>query len=501
MDAIQLQALLNRFRDLHVVVLGDAMLDAYTRGSVNRISPEGPAPVFDAQESKFCAGGAANTAANLAALGANVSLVSVIGNDAEGEQLLRLLQAQRVNTEHCIQSPSRRTLIKHRLLADTQLLMRVDQGTTQRLIARDQGELHELVRSQLRSCDLIVVSDYGYGIVTQLMIDSLNERRPRVALAVDSKSLQKFAAVRPDVVKPNYKQACELLGLKDKVETHERCHEMAACQSELLAITNARIVALTCDHDGCVCLQADKPPVCLGAKTCRHPGVIGAGDTFLSAIALGLTAGASVEVAAELATVAASLVVHKEGTATCTASEVMRTQVGMGRSWELHSLTAHLAEERRHGRRIVLTCGCFDILHHGHVEYLRRAKRLGDRLVVAVNTDESIRRLKGDERPINSLGDRLEVLAAIDCVDYLLTFDDDRPDSVITALRPTVFVKGGDYTRATLPEAELVERLGGQVHFIPMVANRSTTRIIDRILHGTNTAVPATAVPTAGTAS
>ncbi len=496
MDATQLQELLTRFRDLRVMVIGDAMLDAYTRGGVARISPEGPAPVFDARESKLCAGGAANTAANLAALGADVSLVTVLGNDAEGDQLLRLLQAQRVNTKCCIQSPSRRTLSKQRLLAENQLLMRVDQGTTQALNHRDENDLYETVHSKLSECDLVVVSDYGYGILSDRVIECFNERQPRVMLAVDSKSLTNFASVRPDVVKPNYKQARALLGLKDMKETLERCHEMVSYQDQLLAITNARIVALTCDHDGCVCMRANEPPVRFCAKTCRHPGVIGAGDTFLAAIALSLTADATIETAAELATIAAGMVVHKEGTATCTASELMRSQIGMGRSWELHSLTTHLAEERRHGRRIVLTCGCFDILHHGHVEYLRRAKQLGDRLVVAVNTDASIRRLKGEERPINSLSDRLEVLAAIDCVDYLLAFDDDRPDAVITALRPSVFVKGGDYTRATLPEADLVERLGGQVHFIPVVANRSTTRIIDRILQGA-----AADVPTAGSAS
>ncbi len=479
------QDVIARYNELNVAVIGDAMLDAYTQGAVNRISPEGPAAVFDVQGTRYCPGGAANTAANLAALGAKTKLITVIGNDEAGERIRSLLERHQVNIENALLSNHRRTLSKHRLQSGSQQLMRVDEGTTARLDDVDECRLEEALASQLEEADLVVVSDYGYGIMTPRLIDKLNDRRAKVWLGVDSKSLTAFANVHPDVVKPNYAQARRLLGLSDAAESRQRCEGMVTHSDRLLALTGARTVAITCDHDGCVCLQADAAPVRLEAQSCRRPGVIGAGDTFLSAFALSLAAGGSVEMAAHLATSAAGLVVYKECTATCTAAELVRCQVGMGRSWELQSLSTHLAEERRHGRRIVLTCGCFDILHHGHVDYLRRAKALGDRLVVAVNTDASIHRLKGSGRPINSLADRLEVLAALDCIDYLLAFEEDRPDNVISAVRPNVFVKGGDYTIATLPEAPLVERLGGEIQFIPLVAGRSTTRIIDRILSGT----------------
>ncbi len=236
-------------------------------------------------------------------------------------------------------------------------------------------------------------------------------------------------------------------------------------------------------------MQSGQSPVCIQARTCHRPRVAGAGDTFLAAMALSATAGESIATAARLGCLAAGLVVDKEGTATCSVDELMHCEAGMGRSWMLDGLAKHLQAERQHGQRIVLTCGCFDILHHGHVEYLKRARMLGDRLIVAVNSDESIRRLKGPERPINPLCDRLEVLAALGCVDYLLSFDDDTPHRVIEAIQPDIFVKGGDYSRETLPEAELVERLGGRVHFVPMVGNRSTTQIINRILVGNAPAV------------
>lgn len=478
-------SLIKRFRGIRATVLGDAMLDAYTHGSVTRICPEGPVPVYDVQNTRLCAGGAANTAANLAALGAQTTLLTVLGRDEEGDEVLRLLRKHHVQTQLAIRSRSRRTLAKHRLLANSQLVMRVDQGTTGPLDEADEARLMARLRDKLLGCDLLIVSDYAYGNLTDRIIEFLNERPPHVLLGVDSKNLRRFAHVRPDVVKPNYAQARQLLGLPELAETPQRCECMVRYQEQLLEITGARMVALTCDRDGCVCMQANSDPIRIPAKTCNHPGVAGAGDSFLATLGMALRVGEPPATAALLATQAAGLVVDKECTATCSASELVRCQGGLGRSWELSVLAEHLAEERRHGRRIVLTCGCFDILHHGHVEYLRRARLLGDRLVVAVNSDSSIRRLKGPERPINPLSDRLEVLAALGCVDYLLTFDDIRPDRVIAEIRPDVFVKGGDYSRATLPEAELIERLGGQVQFIPLVANRSTSQIIDRILSGT----------------
>ncbi len=474
--------LIEQFSRLRVLVLGDAMLDAYTQGQVQRFCPEGPVPVYDMQSTRLCAGGAANTAANVAALGAKVSLMTVIGKDEEGDRLLHLQRRQRIDTNHVIRARQRRTLAKHRLLANQQILMRIDQGTATAIDSQQEAELINGLKKELRHCNLIVVSDYGYGNATDEVIKCLRDRPVGTWLCVDSKRLDRWALAQPDIVKPNYLQACRLLGLPELPETPKRCLQMVEYRDPLLKITGAQTVALTCDQDGCVCFQAGCAPWRVSARSCARPRVAGAGDTFLATMGMAAAAGQSLQDAAKLASTAAGMVVDKEGTAVCTADELMRSESGLGRCWQLKTLVEHLGQQREQGERIVVTCGCFDILHHGHVEYLRRARRLGDRLIVAVNSDASICRLKGPARPINPLADRLEVLAALDCVDYLVSFDEDKPDKLIQALRPDVFVKGGDYSRETLPEAELVERLGGQVQFIPLVANRSTTRIIDRIV-------------------
>ena len=214
----------------------------------------------------------------------------------------------------------------------------------------------------------------------------------------------------------------------------------------------------------------------------QHSRAAGAGDTFLAAMALGLAAGGDTTAAAELASAAASVVVGQEGTVSCSADD-LRDQVAAGD--KLVSNRARLAElrdaHRRAGRRVVFTNGCFDILHRGHITYLGRAKALGDILIVGVNSDEGIRRLKGPSRPINTLEDRIQVLAALSCVDHVIPFDEDTPCRLVEVVRPDIFVKGGDYTRDRLPEAELVESLGGAVRILPFIADRSTTDIIERI--------------------
>jgi D-beta-D-heptose 7-phosphate kinase/D-beta-D-heptose 1-phosphate adenosyltransferase len=242
------------------------------------------------------------------------------------------------------------------------------------------------------------------------------------------------------------------------------------------------MAAVTLDGDGAVLFEHHRSPYRLFPKALRRACVAGAGDTFTSALALALVAGATGVEAAELAVAAAAVVVGKERTASCSAQE-LREFVSAGGKFlgDLQRLSQRVAFYREQGRRVVFTNGCFDILHRGHITYLHRAKALGDVLIVGVNTDEGIRRLKGPQRPINSLEDRLQVLGALSCIDHLIAFDEDTPCNLIKALRPDVFVKGGDYTRERLPEAPLVEELGGIVQILPFVQDQSTTGIIARI--------------------
>ncbi len=246
--------------------------------------------------------------------------------------------------------------------------------------------------------------------------------------------------------------------------------------------TGARIVAVTLDADGAIILERGRPPYRTYARPTHHSRAAGAGDTFAAALALGLAAGAETPAAADLASAAAAVVVGRDGTAACSSRE-LRERIAAGDKPvdDPSDLAARLSEHRRQGRRIVFTNGCFDILHRGHISYLSLAKSLGDVLVVGVNSDDGIRRLKGPSRPINALEDRMGVLAALSCVDLIVPFDEDTPCELIRVVRPDVFVKGGDYTRDRLPEAAIVEELGGAVQILPYLADRSTTDMIERI--------------------
>ncbi|MDQ3870195.1 MAG: D-glycero-beta-D-manno-heptose 1-phosphate adenylyltransferase, partial [Chloroflexota bacterium] len=454
------------------------------RGSAQRLCREAPAPIVELRERQSAPGGAANTATNLRRLGAAVSLLSVIGDDGDGRLVRESLVGRGVEVEHLLSSRTRRTLSKNRVVADGQLLVRFDQGTTDPLEPAEDDELVSRLESLYARCDAVVVSDYGYGILTPRVRDALRELQARSPglLVADAKDLRRYRRVGVTVVKPNYAEAVGLLGDQQVEGVRVRLQQVAANGKRLLRLTGARIVAVTLDAEGALIFESGAPPFRTYARPTGNSRAAGAGDTFVSAFTLGLAAGGTTPAAAELASAAAAIVVGKEGTAECSADELRAYLLAddkYARGSEAVART--VAIHREQGRRIVFTNGCFDILHRGHITYLNRAKALGDVLVVAVNSDESVRRLKGHERPINTLDDRVQVLSALSCVDHIVSFDEDTPEELIRIVRPDVFVKGGDYTRDTLPEAPLVEALGGSVQILPYVEDRSTTAMIERI--------------------
>jgi D-beta-D-heptose 7-phosphate kinase/D-beta-D-heptose 1-phosphate adenosyltransferase len=476
--------IVDRFATLHLLVIGDAMLDSYLHGSSGRLCQEAPVPVVAVGHRDDCPGGAANTAANLRALGARVTLLAVAGVDYEGILLRQALERRSLGTHHLLPAPDRSTLAKHRVVAGGHLLLRFDQGSTVPLDAATEAALLERLRSLFPRMDGVVVSDYGYGVLTPRVLEelaALQARSPRL-LAIDSKQLAAYRGVAATLVKPNYTQALELLGGPPPAAGLPRADSLAARAAEVLQATGTRIAAITLDVDGALIAERGRPLYRTYARPASQSRAAGAGDTFLASFALALAAGADTPAAAEVASAAAGLVVGKEGTAVGSADELrMALTRDGGRLLDLSRLAPRVEAYRRQGRRVVFTNGCFDILHRGHVAYLSSARALGDVLVVGVNSDASIRRLKGPDRPINTLEDRLQVLAALSCVDHLVAFEEDTPESVIRALRPDVFVKGGDYTRERLPEAPLVEVLGGVVRILPYLEERSTTQLIHRI--------------------
>jgi D-beta-D-heptose 7-phosphate kinase/D-beta-D-heptose 1-phosphate adenosyltransferase len=477
--------LIDRFAGMRVLVFGDAILDRYLEGEQLRFSREAPVPNVTISRRRDTPGGAANTAANVRALGAEVDFLAVLGDDPEGEFLRAALRAQDVDVEHIVSQPRRRTHAKHRVVAASQLLLSFDSGDVGAIDIGCQRLIVQRLRALLDKADAIIVSDYDYGTLTAEVLGCLAAHRCRAntVLVVDSRHrLSQFQPLAPTAVKPSYEETKELLRGTSLEAYDTRALAICAHANRLLELTGAGMVAATLDSEGAVLLERGADPHRVFGRSVHARNAAGAGDTFVAALTLSLAAGASARVAGELATAAASVAIAKEGTSTCSAEELRDCLDPQGKyEPDLQRLAQRVQSYRDQGRRVVFTNGCFDILHRGHVTLLNQARTLGDILIVAVNSDAGIRRLKGPGRPINSLEDRVQVLAALACVDYLIAFHEDTCIGLVQALRPHVFVKGGDYTRDTLPEALAVEAAGGAVHVLPYLSDRSTTGLIQRI--------------------
>jgi D-beta-D-heptose 7-phosphate kinase / D-beta-D-heptose 1-phosphate adenosyltransferase len=477
------------FSTLRAAVVGEAMLDRYSIGHGKRLSVEAPVPIVDNCSTLNFAGAAANVALNLRMLGADVSFVSVIGQDVEGAAIQELHAKHGICLDYLQSSRARSTLSKHRILASNHMVARFDHGSTTDIDYDSERTLIHHLTELINRVDVVVVSDYAYGIITPGLVAHLAKltRKRDICLTADSKRLQQLACLSPTAVKPNYREALQLLNLTE--EAPDRVAQLKPYAQEMLRRTGSQMVALTLDDDGALIFQRGQKAHRTTAQPMPHSQAAGAGDTYLAALSLALAASADVAVAGNIAAAAASVVVGKNHTAACCAEELLASLGEKGDRNDQAGLTQQMERYRNAGRRIVLTSGCFDILHRGHVTYLERARSVGDVLVVGVNSDESIRRLKGAGRPINSLDDRLGVLAGLSCVNHLTSFNDLTPDRLIEAVRPHVFVKGGDYTRQSLPEASLVEAMGGRVVILPYICNHSTTRIVERIRRAAATTV------------
>lgn len=472
-----------RFPTLRVLVVGEAMLDSYLVGTSTRICREAPAPIVDVSERVDACGGASNAAANARALGADVTFLTVFGDDDDGDRLLACLGRAGIRAEHAIRSRERATLTKQRLVAGPQLLARFDQGSTEVLPPSIEAEFIARLRHLYLRSDVVIVSDYGYGILTPGVVTALGDLQrsaPR-PLVVDSKDLPRYRHVGVTCAKPNFEEAARLLGGSGRIEG-DRAASIVRRANRLFERTGAQYVAVTLDAEGAVILDRAGEWYRTYAEPASNARAAGAGDTFVATMAMGLAAGAAVQSAAELAAAASQVVVGRDGTTTCSAQELEAAILGVDKVVaEPQQMRALATAYRQHGARIVFTNGCFDIVHRGHVTYLSQAKALGDVLVVGLNSDDSVRRLKGPQRPVNAFEDRAQVLAALSSVDHVVEFDGDTPEDLIRLIGPDVYAKGGDYSVETLPEAPLVQALGGEVRLLPYVEGTSTSGLIDQI--------------------
>ena len=475
-----------------ITVIGDAMLDGWWSGSIERLCREAPAPVVDIGRRSFAPGGAANTAVNLAALGAKVRLVGVVGCDEAGAELLRQVEAAGVDTSWVARVPGLGTTTKTRISSGGQLLLRFD-DVAPGIPAAARTALASSLPEALRDQDAVVICDYGAGAlrgeVKDTIIATLAARSPSLLAVVDAHDPRSWAALRPDLATPNAQEAAGLLGLK--LESTGRPAVVVAHRQELLGATGAAAVVVTLDREGSILLPASGDVHRTWAKPVEEKQASGAGDTFVAMLTLARAASLPLTTSVDLAQAAADIVVRRPGTSVCSTEDLGRHLASFAATaLDARELARHIGRHRAEGQRIVLTNGCFDVLHRGHTRYLNQAKQLGDILVVALNSDDSVRQLKGPERPINTVADRAAVIAALSCVDYVTVFDALTPVALIDELRPEIYAKGGDYTPEMLVETRAVERYGGTVAILDYVADLSTTAVVQRIRNGGD-AIPA----------
>ena len=505
--------LVRQFRRLRVLVIGDAMLDTYLEGTAARLCSEGPVPVVSKTAEYRIPGGAANTAANLRALDAEVIFLGLVGSDIAGGLLRTALRQRGISDQWLVEDETAQTLHKLRIIADGQYVVRFDEGPAT-YTAKSQQRLVDSLEEVYSQCDLVVISDYRYGVLSDALIARLHllhEAQPKVLL-IDSKALHRFHMLKATVVTPNLLEARMFT---DSVE--EETFNLTTVEQiahKMLARLHTQHVAITLGAHGVFLLNREQQRQHIPAHPVAQANDVGAGDSFASAMALALAANGTIEEAAQIGIDAASIAVTRQRTAVVQYQELLQrvslreyaTSTHAVASYSLEeksdtqdtllSLVDYLHAEREVGHRIVFTNGVFDILHAGHVQFLRQAKALGNVLVVGINSDRSTQRLKGAGRPINNERDRMALVAALDAVDAVVLFDEDTPTELIRLLRPTLHVKGGDYADETLPEAEAVREGGGQVVILPLVGTMSTSTVIQYIagLYGADGSHPGSEV-------
>jgi D-beta-D-heptose 7-phosphate kinase / D-beta-D-heptose 1-phosphate adenosyltransferase len=484
MDLAGLQLLLQRVAGARVVAVGDLMVDRFVYGEVARISAEAPIPVMARTRESVMLGAAGNVARNVAALGGEVALVGVIGKDGGGKQAEDLIEAEPRIEGYLITDPGRPTTIKTRFVSSGQQLLRVDEETTRPVAGDVERQLVRTVMDAARGAGAILISDYGKGVVTAPVIEAARAAAERegAALIVDSKA-RSFVRYGPaDIIKPNAAELAYAVDMPTETDA-----EIEVALERALALCACKAVLVTRSAKG-MSLAVRGAPV----RHFRRPppevfDTSGAGDTALAALGVSLSARAPLEEAIEFALLAAGVAVQKAGTATASPDEMIEAEIiervapaeakiatpdRMGREAE---------RWRERGLKVGFTNGCFDILHRGHIAYLAQAREWCDRLVVGLNTDRSVRALKGDGRPVNDLESRALVLAGLRSVDLVVPFDDETPLALIEAARPDVLIKGADYSLDGVVGRQLVEGWGGQVRLADLVEGHSTSATIKKL--------------------
>ncbi len=470
------------FYGVRALVVGDLILDRYLWGQVERISPEAPVPIVHLDHKSHAAGGAANVAANLSALGCTVTVAGVLGTDEDGRQLLELMQAAGVDTKPVLQTGDRPTICKTRIFGGRQQMLRFDVEKVTPLSPGSRRHFLAQTEELIPDISVVILSDYGKGVldysICQVVIRRARELS--VPVLVDPKGVNYEKYRGCSLISPNRKELAAAVST-DPGDLELLLHKGQTLRSGL----NVRHLAVTLGDLGMALL--DETGIHRFPALAREVfDVSGAGDTAISTMSAAVAAGLHLHDAIRLANLAAGIVIRKVGTVAVNRDELVASLTSDEKATEkvctLDALSARVVRWRASGQRIVFTNGCFDLFHVGHLSLLEQAKRMGDCLVVALNTDRSVRALKGITRPIISEESRARLVAALPCVDAVVLFDEETPLDLIRAVRPDVLVKGGDYTEDQVVGANEVKGWGGKVALVPLAEGFSTTAILKRAL-------------------
>ena len=478
-------SILDKLSSTKILVVGDVMLDEYLVGDVDRMSPESPVPVFEQRATDVRLGGAGNVVANLVDLGCRVTIASVIGDDTSGHWLRDKLLTLGVDVSALILDKNRPTTVKTRVIAQNQQLIRIDREDRRDITQAAAGTLLTGLEGHIASYGAVILSDYGKGVLTDEVLAKLIKLSIDVQVPVlaDPKTASYRRYVGATLLTPNRKEAEQAVGF-----TLQNDQDIDTAGRTLMHCAESQAMLITLGQDGMVLFRVGETPLRLPTRAREVYDVVGAGDTVIATLAAVMAAGGNLATAAELANMAAGLVVGKVGTATVSPLEIRIFANGNETNLTAQKIVtneaaADIASRLRDKKRVVVfTNGCFDLLHMGHIEYLHHARALGDCLIVGLDSDLSVRRLKGENRPILNQCDRASILSALSCVDFITIFESDGLPSLIETIRPHVLVKGDDYSLDKVVGRETVEADGGRVELVPTVKGHSTTSLIERIM-------------------
>jgi len=466
-----------------VLVVGDLMIDEYVWGEIDRISPEAPVQVVSVKDENYTLGGSGNVVNNLVALGAVVSAAGLIGDDDHGKLLLKKFTGLGVKTGGVFQESGRLTTRKTRIIAANQHVLRIDRETRQAVSGRTSYSLTGFIEAEIPHADVVLISDYGKGLITESLMANLVKaaKKHEKIMIADPKGIDfsKYSGVT--VLTPNRKEAALAAG----IEVTDESTLFQAGESILEALDIDKLL-ITCGRDGMVLFENGEDPYKINAEPRQVYDVSGAGDTVLAVLGLAMATGASFQDGATLANTAAGIVVGKVGTATVSQHELASAMNPdqsdtLLKHRRLSELPALIQDLKKKNKRIVFTNGCFDLLHAGHIRFFSASKQLGDVLIVAIDDDDSVKRLKGPGRPVISARQRARILSALDGVDYVTVFSSEELEKLIEIIRPDVLTKGSDYTSKEVFGSSLVEQFGGRVVLIPVTEDISSSRIISNI--------------------